>query len=178
MVTKTIPVLLFGLLGVALAVLVSCAGSGKKDLLSAAEADGLVRSLNRVNARFDNDDCDGAASALASAQLSADSLDPAVDDMLQTRLKQGLDRLRQLLNDQCDQSTSTDTVPTTTTTEKTETTGGETATTETKTTTTETTTSNTETTATETAPQQPTVTDPGSGGIETPPDAGGAAGTN
>lgn len=169
-------VLLAGVLGAATAGLVACGGGKQDKLLSPEEANKLIANLNKIDARFSEGDCEGAQGALASAGVSADSLSPGVNQELRNRISDGLERLRQLLSDECEVTTTTTTVPTVT--EKTPTQTQKT----TKTTTTETTTTPTETQPTETEPPPETVPPPDQGdttggGVETPTDAGGTPAT-
>ncbi len=165
-IRKLIPVLLAGLIGVAAAGVVACGEEKRGELLSPTEAQQLIDDLDRIQARFDSDDCEGAKSALTAAEVDANSLSAKVDDTLKERINDGLKRLRSLLDDQCEAiTTTTDTTPTITET---------TTTTTTPTETTDTTTTGTTDTGTTIEPEPPP--DDGSGGVEPPPAGGGVEG--
>lgn len=173
-IRRLLMVLLAGVLGAATAGLVACGGGKQDKLLSPTEANELIASLEKIDSRFSDGDCEAAQGALASAEVDADSLSPEVDRELRRRISDGLERLRQLLSDECEvkTTTKTTTVPTVT----------ETTPTHTQKTTTETTTTPTETQPPETEPPPETVppADQGNtsgGGVETPPDEGGTPAT-
>lgn len=161
------------LLGVTAAGLAACGQDQKGKLLTPQEASDLTDSLDRVDTRFISDDCEGAQSALASAELDADSLSEDVDQDLRDALDSSLNQLRELLNDEC----KTETTETETTTTETKTTETETIPTETETVPTETETIPTPTETTPTIPDGDAGPGPDDGGIEPPPGDGGTPGT-
>ena len=160
--------LLAALLGIAAAGVVACGDEKQGRLLTEAESRELIDDLDRVQARFDSGDCEAAAGAVTQAEADAGSLDPAVDDKLKERIDQGLERLRTLLDDECETET--------TTTETTTTTTVPTVTVPTETTETTPPTETTDTTDTGTTPEPVPPPDDGSGGVEPPAGGGGVEG--
>lgn len=158
--------LLAGLLGTAAAGAVACGKEEQGKLLSSSESQELVQDLDRVLSRFDDGECEGAASALTQAEVDASSMSPEVDEKLRERIDDGLSRLRTLLDKECEstKTKTTDTTPTVT------------ETTPTTTTPTETTQTTETTTSPDTTPEPGPPVDDGSGGVSPPPDSGGAEG--
>ncbi len=152
----------------AAAGVVACGDEKQGKLLTSAEAQELIDDLDRIQARFDSDDCESALGAVTQTEVDAGSLEPSVDDKLKERIDQGLERLRTLIDDECETST--------TTTETTTTTTVPTVTVPTETTKTTTTTETTDTTDTGTTTEPVPPPDDGSGGVEPPPAGGGVEG--
>lgn len=174
MAKRLTAILLAASFGVAAAGIVACGGEKQGELLSEAEARGLLEDLDRVQARFDSDDCKAALGAVTQAEADADSLGPEVDNKLKQKIADGLERLRTLLDDECKTTTTKTTKTETTPTATVPTVTTPTETTETTPTTDTTETTDTTDTGTTTEPVPPP--DDGTGGIEPPADGGGAEG--
>lgn len=138
------------LLGAAAAALVACGGNGSvpdSQLIPEDQAARMIQNLDDVNQRIANDDCEGAAAATNTLQGQLNRLSDNVNLDLRETLREGVNRLVELVSRKCagqtqTDTTTTETIPTTVTTE---------------TTTTQTTT---------TAPPPPTT--PGGGGTPSP----------
>lgn len=95
-------------LGIAAATLVAC-GQKKGKLLTPASADALIEELDRIEARFDADDCSGAELALAGAEDNAAALPENTDQNLRDSIDESLQRLGNLLQEECAVTTATTT---------------------------------------------------------------------
>lgn len=128
-VKEVIRLALVGLLGAAVALLVSCGSSGK-GLIPAADAGPLQNDFEAVvqAASTGNGDCAATESALGKTEQDFLSLPASIDKGLHTRLHEGIDNLRKRALAMCMQpvpsstsTTGTPTEPTTTQTTTTET---------------------------------------------------------
>jgi hypothetical protein len=171
-----LPFILAAVLGVGSGVLAAC-GSGSGDrsaLIPQSSASRMKTALSDVQSAVDDGNCQRAQLALARARGVLVNLPASVDQQLRDRLKDGLDNLRNIVPDQCRQSTTTETTttpPETTTTNTTPTTTTNTTPTNTTPTTTTNTTPTTTTGTTTTPPPTTTTTAPPAdttGGV-TPP---------
>lgn len=119
---STVRLLAAALLGLAVALLVSCGGSGK-GLIPEASAGPLRADFEAVAqaAESGNGSCAGTEAALGKTEKDFLALPVAVDARLRDRLRQGIANLRQRALSMCAESapTATTTTPTTTTTETT-----------------------------------------------------------
>jgi len=172
-----LPFLLAAVLGVGSGVLAACGGSGDRSaLIPQSSASRMDNALDDVRSAVDDGDCTGAQQALARARGVLVNLPNTVDSQLRDRLRQGLDNLRTIVPQQCQQSTSTETTPpetTTTNTTPTNTTPPDTTptdTTPTDTTPTNTTPTTTTGTTTTTPPTTTTTAPPAdtTGGVDPP----------
>jgi hypothetical protein len=162
--TRVLPYLLAFALGLGAAGLAACGAATNTALLPASNADQLKSDLDNVASAVDSQDCTKVDSALAQGQRDLDSLPAGTSQRVQSKLQEGLDRLKRQATKECQPTATTNTVPTVTTTVPTVTTPTvTTTTTTTPTTTTPTTTTPTTTTTT------PTITTPDNTGGATSP---------
>jgi hypothetical protein len=161
---RLLPYLLAFALGLGAAGLAACGAATNKALIPAANADQLKSDLDDVASAVDSQDCQKVDSALAQGQRDLDSLPAGTSQRVQSKLQEGLDRLKRQAAKECKaQTTTTTTIPTVTTV------------TTTPTVTTPTTTTPTVTTPTTTVPTTPTTTIPTTPTTTTPSnDTGGA----
>ncbi|MDX6639529.1 MAG: hypothetical protein QOF12_540 [Solirubrobacteraceae bacterium] len=161
--TRIVPYLLAFALGLGAAGLAACGAATNTALLPASNADQLKSDLDNVASAVDSQDCTKVDSALAQGQRDLDSLPAGTSQRVQSKLQEGLDRLKRQATKECLPTATTNTVQTVTTTVPT-------TTTPTTTTPTTTTTTPTTTTPTTTTPTTPTTTPT----ITTPDNTGGA----
>lgn len=115
---------LLALLGFATASLPGCGDDGKnRTLLSQSSASKLQSSLNDVEQKVSEGDCDGARSQAVTLQQQVDGLPRRTDRKLRRALAASTNRLVSLVDGECRPATTTETTPTvpptTTTTETT-----------------------------------------------------------
>jgi hypothetical protein len=152
-----------------------CGGDKEGGRIPAREADRMVSLLEKADAQAAAGTCGGAKAKVVEAEEVAQSLSTSVDKDTRRRLNDGLVRLRELIQAQCQppEDTTPDTTPTDTTpTETTPTQTTPTETTPTEPTPTDTT--PTDTTPTGTTPTGTGTTTTGTGG--TPPGTGNTNG--
>jgi hypothetical protein len=163
--TRVLPYLLAFALGLGAAGLAACGAATNTALLPASNADQLKSDLDNVASAVDSQDCTKVDSALAQGQRDLDSLPSGTSQRVQSKLQDGLDRLKRQATTECQPTATTNTVQTVTTTVPTTTT----PTTTTPTTTTPTTTTPTTTTPPTTPTTTPTITTPDNTGGATSP---------
>jgi hypothetical protein len=112
--TAILRLLAGGLLGVATAVLVSCAGSGK-GLIPSAQAGPLKDDFNLVEAaaRAGHGNCAATESAIQKTESDFAGLPSSVDPGLGRRLREGIAKLREDALELCAQALTQSTTPTT-----------------------------------------------------------------
>jgi hypothetical protein len=153
-------------LGAALAVaLVSCGGRDKKGLLPGDNAQQILANLTTVEQLASSGDCADAALKVDEVQSEIDALPTTVDARLRSRLREGAQKLSDIVNSPgaCE-TTTTESTTEPSTSSSTTTKKPKTTTTSTSTTTTSPTSTSTSTTTTTT----PTTTTNTTGGTGTP----------
>jgi hypothetical protein len=114
------------LLFVLAAALAGCGGGGDGGSIPSADADRLVTQLDQVTERATNGSCNSARFQIGELEQKVGALPRSVDSDVRQKLNEGLDNLRNLVDDQCQEretptTDTTDTTPTTTETTPTET---------------------------------------------------------
>jgi hypothetical protein len=115
------------LLLVLAAGLVGCGGGGGDGgSIPSADADRLVTQLDQVAERADNGSCNSARFQVGELEQKVGALPQSVDADVRQELNEGLDNLRKLVDEQCQEretptTDTTETAPTTTETTPTET---------------------------------------------------------
>jgi hypothetical protein len=115
------------LLLVLAAALAGCGGGGGDGgSIPSADADRLVTQLDQVAERADNGSCNSARFQIGELEQKVGALPQSVDSDVRQELNEGLDNLRKLVDEECQEretptTDTTETAPTTTETTPTET---------------------------------------------------------
>ena len=167
-----------GALALCVGALLALSGCGGDDdegrPIPANDANRMISLIERADQQSADGTCNGAKAKVREAQDVLEGVPRRVDPDVRQGIADGLDRMHELIESECQRPERTDTETTPTETTVTETVPTETTPTETTPTPTPTTPTETTPAPTETTPvPQPTTTTPGTGG--TPPGEGAAA---
>jgi hypothetical protein len=93
-----------------------CGGGNDKKTIPAGNAQSLIAGLDRVSDQFDNGACNGAQAKVSDLQNAADNLPSSVDPEVKKNIQDGLQRLNDLVQRDCQRSETTTTSSTTSST--------------------------------------------------------------
>jgi len=98
----------------ALALIAGCGGGDKAGTIPSKQASGLTKQLDQVADDVSNGRCGGATFKVGQLEEKVTSLPSGVDQPVRSKIQQGLDNLRSLVEGECQRPQATDTQPSTT----------------------------------------------------------------